>query len=172
MGYTVIKNNKRICILCRKEQDLSCFPSYKYKTQQNKTKIRYDSRCKPCGLELRKKMRLITKEQDKLNCKAWREKNAAYVRDCAKKYRQSIDGKAKRAELQRIREKNILINKSDKEEREKIRSFYVLSKDLFRKTGVLHHVDHIIPLSKGGIHHSSNLQVIPAAQNLKKGSKL
>tara|TARA_B100000161_G_C33498883_1_gene390669 strand:+ start:350 stop:973 length:624 start_codon:yes stop_codon:yes gene_type:complete len=35
-----------------------------------------------------------------------------------------------------------------------------------------YHVDHIIPLSKGGKHHPDNLQIILATQNLQKGSKI
>lgn len=34
------------------------------------------------------------------------------------------------------------------------------------------HVDHIIPLSKGGLHHPNNLQVIPSNQNHMKGNIL
>lgn len=33
-------------------------------------------------------------------------------------------------------------------------------------------VDHIIPLSKGGLHHEDNLQYLPKNINLRKGSKL
>lgn len=33
------------------------------------------------------------------------------------------------------------------------------------------HVDHIIPLSRGGEHRADNLQVIPAIDNLRKGNK-
>ena len=32
-----------------------------------------------------------------------------------------------------------------------------------------YHVDHIIPLALGGLHHPSNLQVLRGAENLKKG---
>jgi len=39
-------------------------------------------------------------------------------------------------------------------------------------TGIQHHVDHIIPLSKGGLHHPDNLQILTAEENLKKGAKL
>jgi len=33
-------------------------------------------------------------------------------------------------------------------------------------------VDHIIPLSKGGLHHPDNLQVITAYDNVRKNAKL
>ena len=34
------------------------------------------------------------------------------------------------------------------------------------------HVDHIIPLAKGGLHHPDNLQILEATINLQKGSRL
>lgn len=39
-------------------------------------------------------------------------------------------------------------------------------------TRIPHHVDHRIPLSKGGAHHPDNLQILTATENLKKGSKI
>ena len=33
-------------------------------------------------------------------------------------------------------------------------------------------VDHIIPLSKGGLHHPANLQLLPKKENARKGAKL
>ena len=40
---------------------------------------------------------------------------------------------------------------------------------LTQETGVVHHVDHIIPLAAGGKHEVSNLQVLTAEENYKKG---
>jgi 5-methylcytosine-specific restriction endonuclease McrA len=37
---------------------------------------------------------------------------------------------------------------------------------------VEYHVDHIIPLAKGGAHHPANLQVISARDNVRKGAKV
>lgn len=55
---------------------------------------------------------------------------------------------------------------------EKIRFIYWAAKELEKIDGIKYHVDHIIPLSKGGLHHENNLQVIEAKNNLKKGSKI
>jgi len=33
-------------------------------------------------------------------------------------------------------------------------------------------IDHIIPLSKGGLHHQDNLQYLTRSENASKGNKL
>lgn len=38
-------------------------------------------------------------------------------------------------------------------------------------TGIKHHVDHIHPISKGGLHVPWNLQILTAEENIKKGAK-
>lgn len=38
--------------------------------------------------------------------------------------------------------------------------------------GEVFHVDHKIPVSLGGLHEASNLQVIPAIDNLRKSNKI
>lgn len=56
-------------------------------------------------------------------------------------------------------------------DREKIKEIYFQSKNIFEKTKVKHHVDHIIPLLSDfvcGLHCEHNLRVIPATDNLKK----
>ena len=56
--------------------------------------------------------------------------------------------------------------------KKQIQSFYDFAKLMFEKTGIRHEVDHIIPISKGGLHHQSNLQVLPWLENRIKGNKL
>jgi len=36
--------------------------------------------------------------------------------------------------------------------------------------GIIHHIDHIQPISKGGYHIHTNLQILPATTNLKKSN--
>ena len=43
---------------------------------------------------------------------------------------------------------------------------------LSESTGVMHHVDHIVPISKKGLHHPDNLQVLTATENQKKNDKI
>jgi len=40
-----------------------------------------------------------------------------------------------------------------------------------KRDGIEYHVDHIIPLSKGGLHHPSNLQILIWIDNIRKGNK-
>ena len=49
---------------------------------------------------------------------------------------------------------------------------YEDARRLGEQTGVEHHVDHIIPLVRGGPHLPWNLQVITKDQNLSKGAKI
>jgi 5-methylcytosine-specific restriction endonuclease McrA len=60
--------------------------------------------------------------------------------------------------------------KLTREEKTRIADLYREAQLLKETTGIDHHVDHIRPISAGGLHHPDNLQVITAEENLKKGS--
>lgn len=54
-----------------------------------------------------------------------------------------------------------------------IRKFYLLADELSKAYGFPWHVDHIIPLkgrNVSGLHVTSNLQVIPGSDNMRKGN--
>jgi hypothetical protein len=57
-------------------------------------------------------------------------------------------------------------------QKEIIDQIYMLSKRVSECTKIKHHVDHIIPLTRGGIHSPCNLQILPAIINIKKGNRL
>ena len=58
------------------------------------------------------------------------------------------------------------------EEHDRILSIYKECARITDETGILHHVDHIHPISKGGKHHPDNLQILTATENIRKGNKL
>lgn len=45
-------------------------------------------------------------------------------------------------------------------------------KEFYRNCPDGYEVDHIIPLSKGGLHHEDNLQYLTVAENRSKGNKM
>lgn len=49
--------------------------------------------------------------------------------------------------------------------------FYEMARRLTEETGIKHEVDHIKPVSAGGLHCQTNLQVLTKIENMKKGSK-
>jgi len=54
-----------------------------------------------------------------------------------------------------------------------IQRIYLECSILNKSTGYTKwHVDHIFPLSKGGLHHQNNLQLLLAKDNLSKGAKI
>lgn len=53
----------------------------------------------------------------------------------------------------------------------RINALYAEAARRTAETGIVHHVDHDVPLALGGAHHPDNLLVVPAAINLAKGAR-
>jgi hypothetical protein len=56
------------------------------------------------------------------------------------------------------------------EEKAQIEHIYWMAQDCRAVSGEVYHVDHIKPISKGGLHHPNNLQVMYWQDNLRKGA--
>lgn len=97
------------------------------------------------------------KERAKKNLLNWKENNKErfklLIRLGAAKYR--------------ARKRNACIKLSEAQEKI-IKTIYDLRQRLENRLGIKFHVDHIVPLAKGGLHIPSNLQVLPASINLQK----
>ena len=57
------------------------------------------------------------------------------------------------------------------EAKEQIADLYKRAQVKTRDTGIRWHVDHIMPLTKGGLHKPTNLQVVPGSWNMAKGNR-
>lgn len=166
-------NRIKTCIMCRKDLNISEFSAYKYVTKQGVDSIRYESRCKPCNKNRRAK-RYATpelKEIDKRTSRQWKHDNKEHLASYQKKKQQTKEYKAQKAALQRNRKAKIRAGTVDKS-CTKIKEIYKEALRLEKETGIKYHVDHIIPLKHGGLHIATNLQILTATENLKKGASL
>lgn len=139
------------------------FLSYSSFSIDNNQKSGLAIKCKDCQKTLRKN---------------YREANHEVVRSYEKKYRSTDKAKITRAvnESTRRASKNqstpIWYNELDELILEEI---YALAKERQAVTGIIYHVDHVIPL-KGkevcGLHWYQNWRLIPAVENIRKSNKL
>ncbi|NBW21709.1 MAG: HNH endonuclease [Caulobacteraceae bacterium] len=104
----------------------------------------------------------------------WQSRNVEKVRKHKREYfRKYYSKNAPRfvaysaARRQRVRDKTVC----SRGEIKTINSIYETSKRITKCTGIQFHVDHIKPLSKGGMHIPNNLQILPAKINLQKSDK-
>ena len=77
----------------------------------------------------------------------------------------------RRAKRRRSRIKKGSIDNTP-EDNQIIEVIYETCRRVSKCLGTPFHVDHIRPLCKGGKHHPSNLQILPAKLNLRKRGKL
>lgn len=119
----------------------------------------------------------IRKEQARIRAAEWRVNNPnhANTKICKQLYKKANPDKTQADTIKRRVSK---INRSPKwlsdNELWMMKEAYALAILRPQLTGIKWHVDHIIPLQGkvvSGLHVPTNLQVIPAIENIKKGNK-
>lgn len=112
-------------------------------------------------------------EQQKRASERFKENNPDRVRELTKihnqRYREKHPITVKEHKSRYRKRKKLQTN--DTVDYAAIRAFYEMADRLTRITGTKYHVDHILPISKGGLHHQDNLIVMKAELNLKKHDK-
>ena len=148
------------------------YPGFAVSTASNK-----GCRCERCSSYTRNRR------------KAWYSKNAEYAKAYCKNNRNKINkyklqwrlqnpGSAIKETIGSARSRAMRIGglgcvpQLTPDEQVRLYKIYETRYYLTESTGVMHHVDHIVPISKKGLHHPDNLQVLTAAENCKKRDKI
>lgn len=173
------------CIGCGCEKQLTDFYAHKG------AKDGRQSRCKVCWNARTKEWVASNPEQHKANVlervKRYQANNLTAVRE-AERLRYHADQEASRQKIRQKKRCNpaaYLANNKKREQikrgavpvwasDEAIRAFYREAAEKSQATGVVHHVDHIVPLRSKvvcGLHVQHNLAVVASSDNLKKGNR-
>ena len=110
-----------------------------------------------------------TKEKTKSRVDRWRKNNPDKFRE-----QWLRTDKAKNAErsMRYVCKKRDQTPDLTEAEKNDILDMYKLARRLTEETGVKHEVDHIHPISKGGLHHPGNLQILTKYENQSKGNRV
>lgn len=163
----------QICHCCNED-----LPLCEFYIRKRRKIYAYETVCKKCIVIRNKKY----KEKNKNYCnqltKEWCKNNRNQSNKIKKKYKEkhkndpSYQAKILNYSAKRRAQKRNCIDDDTKDDN-KIKKIYQIAKKLNIEAGFCkYHVDHIIPLSRGGKHHQDNLQIILAEENLKKSNKL
>lgn len=171
------KDLTKICTKCGLEKTITEF------NKQPRGKFGVCSWCNSCRKQydrqrylsnkdqisiIRKKYYFDNKKDISIRHKKWHQKNKEYRKQYNKQYQN--DNKDLCRHLKAKRRARKLKQTPDLSENELkiVKLYYKLSIAM----GEGYHVDHIIPIAKGGSHHPSNLQIITVEDNLSKHDKL
>ncbi|NRB25134.1 HNH endonuclease signature motif containing protein [Shewanella sp.] len=154
-------------------------------------------RCKHCAKVKARAWAMSNPEKANAKAKVWRDSNPEKVKAAYnayklanptkdKVYREANSEKVKaskaawakanpdktRAYGARYRATKLAQTPTMSEEELRHIEYFYLCAEIFKShTSTDYHVDHVKPLSKGGLHHPINLQVLTAKANLTKGAK-
>jgi 5-methylcytosine-specific restriction endonuclease McrA len=106
------------------------------------------------------------------NSREWAAKNRERSREIKSKWRiANPDQTNKLAAKRRSRRRNALLM-LHRDQEQIINTIYDCSRRVSKCLNIPHEVDHIIPISRGGYHIHTNMQIIPMRLNRSKSDKL
>lgn len=164
------------CCTCKESKELTEF----YKNKSKKDGLA--AQCKSCKKLSQKRYEKTEKGQKVKKKHSQSEKGKL----SQKKYRVSDAGKATKRRYYQSDRGRALNRKLNAKRREMIRRqtinltadqvlwmewFYKMAVVYEKLTGIPHEVDHIHPISKGGLHAPWNMQILPQSENRSKGAK-
>ena len=116
----------------------------------------------------REKVAASKRDSNKRNHKRISSYTRAYRKRNHERYRElHAEGSRRR----RCKKKNSSIYLTANE-KEKILLLERTRQEIQTETGRAYHIDHILPISHGGIHHPMNLRILDGAENSSKCNKL
>jgi hypothetical protein len=104
---------------------------------------------------------------------AWNKTNRASIRKAKKKYLSTQKGKLKNRAWAGYRKRMRKQQQPSWADTQYMKDIYENAREASEVFGMPFHVDHIVPLQGekvSGFHVETNLQVLPALQNLRKGN--
>ena len=175
----------KLCRKCKKNKELVCF------SRDRKSKDGLNSWCKKCSKDYVAIYYKENAEQIKKNALEWQKSNVEKRKNIVNKYYEANSTecvmrtlkwrRANPAKCKAIKAKYRAAKGSatpswltDNQFIE-IEQFYQKATSQTKVTGVIHHVDHIVPLqgkNVSGLHVPWNLQVLSAHENHKKSNKV
>lgn len=167
----------KACIRCGEAKPTGEFYSYGYTRSDGIRGLRFESRCRPCARARRLEQYEANREEENRRIAAWRAENVEHRAAYARRRQQDPEVRAGKAKNQRLRKARARSGGKDTPE---IRALYALALEAEKvvaqcplfdipELGKKMHVDHIIPLARGGKHVIENLQILPIGLNMRKG---
>lgn len=173
----------KTCIKCKESKELSAFSRYTSKREPRRNK------CKACSQQEVAEWKVSNPEKVKLSSKKWHENRREVNNLRSQEYKEANPTKVKELVFRWKKANKGLVNLHNvmREQRiqrataawidlKKTKQIYTLAakwNELWPEDPV--HVDHIIPLkgkNVSGLHTELNLQILRAADNMKKSNKL
>jgi len=163
----------KTCTYCNEVKELSEF------SPDKRIASGFQSRCKQCYAAIMRDRRRANPEAHRLSIKLSTQRHYEAKLERNRRYRAENPDKVSEWKTgdRRRNKARVLADNASRRALQRVPltpevvQMYAL-RDFYRamSLGEEFHVDHIVPLSKGGAHVHTNLQVIPAIDNLRKGA--